>query len=266
MSDLDRLAAALRLVLPNGEAAQIEVDGDHIEILVHEERGVRRIRRVARELGIPDESLRIIRPIFFLQPYPNDDQANEAAFQEFNADNVRWHGDGVGVQLTGMDPVASAESRILILGSMPGDVSLKAGEYYANRQNRFWRVMEAIVGVPHAKSYQQRTRHLTLAGVALWDVLKHCSRVGSLDSKIVARTEVPNDFARFLEHHPAIERIVFNGQKAASSYQRLVDDTLPEHVRNRVRTALAPSTSAANARYTLTRLVDAWREALATTV
>lgn len=124
--------------------------------------------------------------------------------------------------------------------------------------------METILGIPHAESYQHRTRRLTLAGVALWDVLKHCSRVGSLDSRILPRTEVPNDFADVLERHPAIDRIVFNGQKAARSYHRLVEDKLPSSVRNSVRTAVAPSTSAANARYSLAALVDSWREALET--
>jgi double-stranded uracil-DNA glycosylase len=263
--DLARLAAALRLALPYDEAPQVEVDGGVIEVLVHEQRSVPRIRRAALDVGIPDATLRIIRPVMFLYPYPTDGRTNEAALQELHAANVRWYAEGLGVQLTGMHPIVSAESRILILGSMPGEVSLKTGEYYANRQNRFWRIMETILGIPNGESWQQRTRRMTLAGVALWDVLKHCSRVGSLDSRILPRTEVPNDFADFLERHSAIDRIVFNGQKAAHSYNRLVEENLPADVRNRLRTAVAPSTSAANAKYTLAALVDSWREALGVT-
>ncbi len=183
--------------------------------------------------------------------------------QEFRADTPRPDEDGTCIQLTSMDPLVAPGCRVLILGSMPGQVSLDSGEYYAHPQNRFWRVMEAIFGVSTAGSYDQRTSHLTLAGVAVWDVLKHCSRDGSLDSSILADTEVPNDLMDFMKRHRTIDRVVFNGRKAAKSFHRLVAHDLPDELRNRLSCDVAPSTSPANARATLPVLIDAWRKAVA---
>jgi hypoxanthine-DNA glycosylase len=251
--------------MPRDLVPQITVDGDSIVVLMYEERGLPRLRRMARELGISDTALRIIRPVVFLQPHLGDDLANDAAYDEFIAAGVRMNAEGAGVQLSSMDPVAGSNSRVLILGSMPGELSLQAGQYYANGQNRFWRVMQAILGVSESGSYEQRTAELTLAGVALWDVLKHCRRVGSLDSKILSHTEVPNDLHGFLQLHPTINRIVFNGQKAARSFRQLVEQGLPDDLQGRVVTVVAPSTSGANARATLDTLIKAWNEALSVT-
>jgi TDG/mug DNA glycosylase family protein len=166
------------------------------------------------------------------------------------------------VILTGMPAVVTGEPRVLVLGSMPGELSLRAGEYYANPQNRFWTLMEDILGVVRTEAYAQRTEALTAAGVALWDVLKHCSRPGSLDRRIDPATEEANDFAAFFRDHPSIVRIVLNGQKAARSFRRLVAPQFGAAGRTRFTTVVAPCTSPANARIGRTELTAAWRKAL----
>ena len=144
---------------------------------------------------------------------------------------------------------------------MPGDLSLQHGEYYAHPRNRFWRLMERLLGVGHEAEYAVRIAAIARAGVALWDVLEHCERDGSLDASIVAGTEVPNDVAGCLERHASIETVVLNGKKAAASYRRLIEPQLSDALRRRVAHTVAPSTSPANAAFSLDRLVESWGKA-----
>jgi TDG/mug DNA glycosylase family protein len=147
----------------------------------------------------------------------------------------------------------------MVLGSMPGAVSLAKGEYYAHPQNRFWRVMQEIVPVPASASYLERITMLTNAGVGLWDVLHSCERADSLDASIVAPTEEPNDFEQLLRAQPRIELFAFNGRKAASIFQRHV------HLASgfeSVAQMLLPSTSPANASVRSPELVERWRAIL----
>jgi hypoxanthine-DNA glycosylase len=88
-------------------------------------------------------------------------------------------------------PIVSDKSKVLILGSMPGEVSLKAGEYYAHRLNVFWDIMGELFGAGRSLPYQERTVRLQAAGVALWDALQACVRSGSLDASITLTTEGP---------------------------------------------------------------------------
>src|SRR5512145_1823345 len=114
-------------------------------------------------------------------------------------------------------PVVNSDSRVLILGSMPGKASLRAGEYYAHPRNLFWHFMEKLLAVPSADSYERRLAQLLSKGVGLWDVLKTCTRASSLDSDIVPSSLVANDLAGLFEAHPSIRTVCFNGQKAAAS-------------------------------------------------
>ena len=95
-------------------------------------------------------------------------------------------------------PIESAAARVLILGTMPGIVSLRENQYYAHPQNAFWRIAGAILGFDAASPYAVRVALLRAAGIAVWDVLKSCTRQGSLDSDIVHATAVPNDLPAFL--------------------------------------------------------------------
>ena len=158
-------------------------------------------------------------------------------------------------------PIERAGARVLILGTMPGRVSLRERQYYAHPGNAFWRIVGEIFGFDAQGAYRSRTSSLAGSGLALWDVLKSCTREGSLDSDIESATIVPNDFASFLAHHPRIRRVCFNGAKAEALYMRHVRPLLgdlPEisHLR-------LPSTSPANASVPFPEKLRAWRVATA---
>lgn len=157
---------------------------------------------------------------------------------------------------------ARADARLLILGSMPGEASLAAQQYYAHPRNLFWPFMDALFGVPAAAPYAERLRRLNAAGVALWDVLAACERPGSLDGRIVRASEVANDFAAFFAQHRALEAIALNGGKAAEAFARHVQRASPSAVA-RLRVLHLPSTSPANAGQSAAHKLDRWRAALA---
>ena len=154
--------------------------------------------------------------------------------------------------LYGLAPVIDTRARTLILGSFPSAASLAAQQYYAHRQNQFWRIVGALVGQPlFDMDYAARWPHLQAAGIAVWDVYATCEREGSLDSDI--RLGVANDFAQLRALAPALQRICFNGQ-TAGKFQRLLT-TMGYEV------MVLPSTSPA---YTLAfeKKLALWREAL----
>lgn len=160
-------------------------------------------------------------------------------------------------QVESFPPVASGVARVLILGSMPGKASLRAQQYYAHPQNAFWRIAGTIVGFDPAAPYEVRIGLLRAAGIALWDVLKSCTRESSLDSAIVPATAVPNDLPAFLGDHPQIRRICFNGAKAEALYTRLARPQLaasPE-----VQHLRLPSTSPAHAALPFATKLQAWQ-------
>lgn len=149
------------------------------------------------------------------------------------------------MKVLGFEPITAPNARVLVLGTMPGEESLRAGEYYANRRNSFWRIVSELFGFSSGDSYRARIEALKSHGVALWDVLETCERGGSLDSKIRMRTAMPNDFRTFLAEHPMIQRICFNGKMASALFKRLALSRLSqaEEVPNLL---VLPSTSPAN--------------------
>jgi TDG/mug DNA glycosylase family protein len=146
---------------------------------------------------------------------------------------------------------------VLILGSMPGNASLRAGQYYAHPRNGFWPVVESLWAISADSSYAARARALKRAGVALWDVLAGCRRRSSLDSDIDADSIVVNDFAKFLSAHSHIQVIAFNGGTAAALFRRHVLPELDAPLRDLPMLRL-PSTSPANARLSLADKRRAW--------
>ncbi|MEO8723849.1 MAG: DNA-deoxyinosine glycosylase [Sphingobium sp.] len=111
-------------------------------------------------------------------------------------------------------PVVDGATRLLILGSLPGECSLAAGQYYANPGNDFWRLVGAVVGVDLvALGYEDRLRAIQVHGIGLWDVIAQAERVGSLDSAI--RNERHSALGALVDTLPALVAIAFNGQKAA---------------------------------------------------
>jgi hypoxanthine-DNA glycosylase len=113
-------------------------------------------------------------------------------------------------------------ARILILGNMPGVRSLDARQYYAHPRNAFWRITGELFGFDAAAPYPERVAALTGAGVAVWDVLKHCRRIGSLDASVEPDSMVANDFDSFYTRNPGITHVYFNGTAAEKNYRRLV--------------------------------------------
>lgn len=113
-----------------------------------------------------------------------------------------------------MEPVGSQDARLLILGSLPGEASLKAQRYYAHPQNQFWRLVGQAIGEGLAEmQYEERLARLAARGIALWDVVGEAQRQGSLDGAI--RGATPNQLHEFAEAHRQLAAIAFNGQTAA---------------------------------------------------
>jgi hypoxanthine-DNA glycosylase len=121
---------------------------------------------------------------------------------------------------TGLPAIVGANPRVLLLGSFPSEKSLDTGEYYANTRNQFWRLLGSLIGFDAELPYAERIHAVTAAGVALWDVVHSCRRVGSLDANIDRKTLVLNDFPAFLGQHPTIERGFVNGLTAYTLFQR----------------------------------------------
>ena len=164
--------------------------------------------------------------------------------------------------LTSFPPVVAPGATVLILGSMPGSRSLRMGQYYAHTHNLFWPFMGQLFGAGLDLPYARRLEVLQAAGIALWDVLKHCEREGSLDAAIVPDTEVPNDFVWLLESYPTIQRICFNGAKAFTAFSRHVLPILPAPMRDSLTLHPLPSTSPANRSISTAEKLARWRAAL----
>jgi hypoxanthine-DNA glycosylase len=150
-------------------------------------------------------------------------------------------------------PVVDANTRVLVLGSLPGEVSLAQSQYYAHRQNRFWHLMSEVIGQDLvAMDYPARLQTLLAHRVGLWDVVAEARRTGSLDSNI--RDHAGNDLVGLVDSLPNLAVIAFNGGTAA----RLGMKALGEHG-DRHRIVKLPSSSPA---YTLSyaEKLAAWRE------
>jgi len=112
------------------------------------------------------------------------------------------------------DPVVDKQTRLLLLGSLPGEKSLAVQQYYANRQNRFWLLVSEVTGVDLLQlDYSTRLEALLKQGIGLWDVVAEAHRTGSLDSHIRDRND--NDLLGLLARLPHLRTIAFNGATAA---------------------------------------------------
>lgn len=147
---------------------------------------------------------------------------------------------------------------MLILGSLPGEESLRQGQYYAHRANRFWWIMGELVGAAPDLPYATRLERLIEHRIALWDVCAAAIRPGSLDANIHAPSVEANDFAGFLAAHRALRLICFNGVAAANLFRRLVSVSLPAAI----RCERLPSTSPAHAAMRPEQKLAAWRAVL----
>ncbi|MCL1635644.1 DNA-deoxyinosine glycosylase [Luteimonas sp. SX5] len=160
--------------------------------------------------------------------------------------------------LRGLPPAIGDGMRVLVLGSMPGEASLRQQQYYGHPRNRFWPLMEALFGVDAGLPYPQRIAALHAAGVGLWDVLGACVRRGSLDSAIERDSEIANPIAALCARSPGLRAIALNGGKAAQAFARHVEPQLDAALARRLSIHRLPSTSPANASYALAQLQAAW--------
>ena len=155
----------------------------------------------------------------------------------------------------GFGPFYTPESRILILGSFPSSKSREQNFFYGHPRNRFWPVLAAICREETPQSLEEKKAFLGRNRIALYDVIESCSIVGSSDSSI--RDVVPADLRPILDGSRVESRIFTNGGKASTLYQRYLLPTLG------IPAAALPSTSPANAAWSLEQLVEIWRKALA---
>lgn len=145
-----------------------------------------------------------------------------------------------GDRRLGFAPVVDTETRLLILGSLPGDASLKAAQYYAHPRNAFWPLMGGVLGEELlALRYEQRLDRLKARGVGLWDVIASAERSGSLDAAI--RSPEAADLRGLIGGLPRLRAVAFNGKLAAKLGRRIIGDVAG------VRLIDLPSSSPAHA-------------------
>ena len=157
----------------------------------------------------------------------------------------------------GFAAVARPDARVLVLGSLPGQVSLRERQYYAQPRNDFWKIMGVLVGASPERPYADRLEALNAHRIALWDVCASAQRPGSLDASIRHATVVANDFATFFRAHKKIGLICFNGRKAADLYRRFVLPGLPEPLQA-IHCEALPSTSPAHAAMSFEQKLARW--------
>jgi TDG/mug DNA glycosylase family protein len=138
-------------------------------------------------------------------------------------------------------PISNTSAKVLILGTMPGALSLKTWQYYAHGGNHFWPVLFELFNQPFTKDYEVRKQLALSNGIAIWDVLKVCQRESSADSDIMK--EEPNNFESFFQSHPDLRCIFFNGKNAEAYFNKYkIQTSLP--------TQSLPSTSSGNGWHT----------------
>lgn len=153
----------------------------------------------------------------------------------------------------GLPPIAGADARLFVLGSLPGDASLAARQYYAHPTNQFWRLLGGAIGVElQSLDYDARLAALSERRVGLWDVIESAARRGSLDQAI--RDAQHNRIEHLLRDFPDLRAIAFNGSTAASAGRRLIGDPPAG-----LRLIDLPSSSAANTR-PFAEKAQAWKQ------
>lgn len=157
---------------------------------------------------------------------------------------------------TSFDPIVSKKPIVLVLGSMPGDESLRKSQYYAYERNSFWSIMFDIFNHKFTDNYNDKKKIILDNSLALWDVLSSCTREGSLDSNI--KNSIPNDIETFLNNNNSIEYVVFNGKMAHDTFIKHFSKKL-----NRTyKYVLMPSTSPANATFNFEDKKNKWQDIL----
>ena len=158
------------------------------------------------------------------------------------------------------EPIVGRNPRIVILGSMPGVVSLQAVQYYANPRNAFWAIIAELFGIDIDCAYQSRVEQISQLPLILWDTLKACQREGSLDSKILKQQIEANDIAGLLEQYSGLRAIAFNGAASEKYFNQREKHRLPAS--HQLELIKLPSTSPANAAMNFDQKLVIWRQLL----
>ncbi len=149
-------------------------------------------------------------------------------------------------------PVVDGRTRLLILGSLPGDASLNAAQYYAHPQNAFWRLIGGVIGCDLAAlAYPHRLDALKGAGVGLWDVIASAERTGSLDAAIRSPEEA--DLVGLIDSLPGLQAVAFNGATAAKMGRRRLNG-----IDRNLTLIDLPSSSPAHATRSLSEKAQSW--------
>ncbi|MCM1037683.1 MAG: DNA-deoxyinosine glycosylase [Roseburia sp.] len=157
------------------------------------------------------------------------------------------------MEIHNIPPLYDEKSRILILGSFPSVKSREGQFFYHHPQNRYWKVMAAVFHAPVPQTIAEKKEMILSHHAAMWDVIASCDISGSSDSSI--KNVVPNDIGRLLAE-TQIQKIYTNGGTAHKYYQKYIKNKIGKE------DIVLPSTSPANAAWSLERLTAAWREAL----
>jgi hypoxanthine-DNA glycosylase len=169
---------------------------------------------------------------------------------------------GASAIVSSFPPQIGAGCRVLILGTVPSLRSLEMHQSYAHPHNLFWPFMGQLYDAGPQLPYAARIARLHEVGIGLWDVLRDCQRRGSLDSGILARSEVANDIPALLAAYPTIRAIALNGAKASQVFaRRIAAHVEPARLAQLAILAL-PSTSPANASIPRAIKLQRWRELL----
>ena len=148
------------------------------------------------------------------------------------------------------EPIFDKNSEILVLGSFPSVKSRENNFYYAHPQNRFWRVVASVYSCPVPSSVEEKKNMLLSNKIAVWDVIKSCEITGSADSTI--KSVIPNDLSEILSVAD-IKKIYANGKTAQSLYNKYIKKNTGVDIIS------LPSTSPANAAYSLEKLIKEWK-------
>lgn len=148
------------------------------------------------------------------------------------------------------EPIFDKNSEILVLGSFPSVKSRENNFYYAHPQNRFWRVVASVYSCPVPKTVEEKKNMLLSNKIAMWDVIKSCEITGSADSTI--KSVIPNDLSEILSVAD-IKKIYANGKTAQSLYNKYIKKNTGVDIIS------LPSTSPANAAYSLEKLIKEWK-------
>lgn len=151
----------------------------------------------------------------------------------------------------GLAPLVHYNSKVIILGTMPGERSIALQQYYGNKGNHFWKILFSVFDTPFSTDYLARTEFLDKHHIALWNVLLHCERVGSADHAI--RNEQPNDFDWLHRNYPTIKYVYFESKSAEKYFKKHCS------YKDGIDYNVLPSTSGLNAGMPYERKLIKWQ-------